>query len=363
MKEIIDKKECTGCMACANICSKNAINIQEYCAFQYPIINEEICINCGLCRKVCPIINNIDTRKYEIEVYACKNKDDEIKLKSSSGGIFTLIAEEILEQGGTVFGARFNEELEVIHDYITKKEDIERFRGSKYVQSKIGDTYKNVKKILENGSKVLFTGTPCQVGGLVSFLGKKYDNLYTQDIICHGVPSPKLWKKYLKYLQDKKSSKIKNVNFRRKDLSGWNTYKINYIYDNKEENISHESDVYLKFFLKNLCLRESCYNCKFKSIYRISDITLADFWGIEDVKPEFYDNKGVSVFIINSNKGKEMFEKIKNRIEYENADINDIIKYNPCICDSVQYNSKREEFFLDLENIEFNKLINKYLND
>lgn len=357
----LDKKTCTGCMACKNVCHKNAIIIKENNeGFKYPEIDENLCINCGLCKKVCPVLTKLQENENEIKVYSCKNKNEEVRMKSSSGGIFTLIAKYIIENNGIVFGARFNELLEVVHDYIENIDDIELFRGSKYVQSYIGDSYKKVREFLNDNKKVLFTGTPCQVEGLLTYLGKDYDNLYTQDFVCHGVPSPKVWRKYLEYKKYDGSYPI-NINFRRKDILGWSNYQVSYKYSNKEENIHHDNDPYMKIFLKNLSLRMSCFNCKFKKIKRKSDITVADFWGINNVKPEMNDETGISALLVNSKKGLEIFENIKEDMIFEEANIEDIIKYNSCISKSTNYNEKREEFFKDLETISFEKLIDKYL--
>ena len=359
---IIQENLCTGCMACNNICPKKAINIETgKDGFSYPKIDKSKCINCGLCKKVCPVLNNLKNNKNKIEVYSCKNKNDKIRMKSSSGGVFTLIAEYIIKQNGIVFGAKFNKKLEVIHDYTDNIDKLEEFRGSKYLQSKIENTYTNVKKFLIDGKKVLFTGTPCQVEGLLSFLNQDYENLYTQDIICHGVPSPKVWKKHLEYKKEQNSEYPILVNFRYKDILGWNNYQIKYIYSNHTEQVHHNEDPYMKFFLNNIVLRKSCYNCKFKSLARNSDITIADFWGIEKIDPKIYDEKGISAILVNSRKGREIFENIKQNLNISYAKIEDIIKYNSCINQSTKYNSSREKFFCDLEKNSYEKLIQKYL--
>lgn len=361
---VIEKKKCTGCMACKDICPKNAITmIEDENGFKYPNIDEEKCIKCGLCEKVCPVINKLNENKYKIKVYACKNKDRQIRLKSSSGGVFSLLAKYIIMNRGVVFGARFNQNLEVIHDYIEKKEDIELFRGSKYVQSNIEGNYKKAKEMLDKKRKVLFTGTPCQIEGLLGYLGKNYENLYTQDIICHGVPSPKVWKKYINYKKDKKGEYPTNVNFRRKDILGWSNYQINYKYSDCEENIHHDEDPYIKIYLKNLDLRDSCYSCKFKKTSRKSDITIADFWGIDNVGSKLNDEMGISALLINSEKGEYIFNKIKDDLEYEEANIEDIIKYNSCFCESTYYNEKREEFFNKINNVNlsFEEIIKEFI--
>ena len=364
MEEVLEKKQCTGCMACKNICPKKAITVEiGKDGFEYTKIDKQYCINCGLCKKVCPVINKLQENRNEIQVYCCKNKDKNIRLQSSSGGIFTLIAEWILNQDGVVFGVKFNENMEAIHDYIETKDKLELFRGSKYLQSRIEDNYEKVKMFLLEKRKVLFTGTPCQIEGLLAYLGKEYNNLYTQDIICHGVPSPKVWRKYLEYIQNKNRDNLEKINFRKKDILGWKDYQVYYKYNNTDQYIHHKDDIYMRMFLKNLILRESCYNCNFKKIKRASDITIADFWGIDKINLDFYDEKGISAIMINSLKGKEIFEDIKLNMEFSKADINDIIKYNSCICKSTNYNIEREEFFKDLEEKDFEYIISKFLDN
>lgn len=362
MENVIEKNNCTGCMACYNICPKNAIEIfQDQDGFQYPKINRERCVECGLCQKVCPVIHKLKESSHQVEVYACKSKNEQTRMQSSSGGIFSLIAEYILEQNGVVFGVRMNENMEAVHDYVESKNDLDLFRGSKYLQSQMNHSYQKVKEFLEQKRKVLFTGTPCQVEGLLSYLGKEYDNLYTQDIICHGVPSPKVWKKYMEYKKKQEGEYPKRVNFRRKDILGWSNFQMGYEYSNKEENVHHDNDPYMKLFLRNFDLRESCYHCHFKKLKRKSDITIADFWGINMVAPEFNDEKGASTILVNSKKGQEIFKNIQNKIEFFSVDMAEIIKYNSPVCKSVEYNDAREEFFKDLEDKDFAFLIEKFL--
>ena len=362
--DVINKKECTGCMACKNACPRNAIQIEEdsKTGFLYPKMNKEYCINCGICKKVCPVINPAKENIEEIEVYSCKNKNDEIRMQSSSGGIFTLIANYILNQNGVVFGAGFNESFEVVHEWTDKEEGLGKFRGSKYLQSQIRDSFQKVRAFLEEGRKVLFTGTPCQVEGLLAFLRKDYENLYTQDIICHGVPSPKVWKKYLEYKKSIHKESPKKINFRKKEIAGWNAYHMNFTYSHFEENVHHNDDPYMKFFLNNFDLRDTCYACKFKKAKRKSDITVADFWGIKYVRPEMNDEKGISAIFINSPKGKTLFEQIKKDIIWTKEKIETIIEYNSCYIKSTYYNEKRDAFFEDLEKEDFEDLMNKYLS-
>lgn len=359
--DIIENSKCTGCMACKNICPRNAISIETIDGFDYPQINDNMCISCNLCRVVCPVDNDIVKNRYSKKIYACKNKNDEIRMKSSSGGIFSLVAEKILSEGGVVFGACFDDEFNVVHDYTEKIEELEKFRGSKYVQSKIGNSFRKVREFLEAGRDVLFVSTPCQVEGLHAYLRKDYDNLYTMDLICHGVPSREVWKKYLEYKEEKNKQKPKKISFRKKDNNGWYKYEMNFVYEKNEDNMIHSEDPYMKIFLKDLALRESCYNCSFKKEDRASDITIADYWGIHEINPEFYDEKGVSAVIINSEKGRLLFEDIKENIDFVEEKIDGILKYNPMFMKSTSKNEEREEFFKDLKTSSFEELVKKYL--
>ena len=359
MINIEKKTDCCGCHACFNICPKDAIEMKEdEYGFKYPVINQEKCIECGMCKKVCPIINK-EKIINEPKTYACINKNEEIRLNSSSGGIFTLIAETILELNGVVFAAQFDDNFNVIHSYVNSKEELYKFRGSKYVQSIIGDTFKKVKKFLEQGKYVLFTGTPCQVEGLYSFLQKDYENLYTQDIICHGVPSPKVWKEYINFRKKIDTKNPIEISFRNKD-EGWKLFNLKFKYNEGEYKKNQNTDVYMKAFLNNVSLRDSCYNCNFKKVSRISDITLADFWGIQKIMPKIDDDKGTSLVILNSEKGKKLFEKIKEKIDFKEVNFEEAIKYNPSMIKSVIKPQKRDSFFRDLENLDFNELEKKY---
>lgn len=358
-----DKKSCIGCYACFNICPTGCLSMEcDNEGFWYPKIDDVKCIECNLCIKTCPVVNNT-TSINEPYAYACLNRDESIRLKSSSGGIFTLIAEKILENNGIVFGAAFNDQFEVVHNYIQNKEDIDKFRGSKYLQSKIGDSYKQVKKYLDGGKRVLFTGTPCQIGGLKSFLGKPYDNLYCVDIICHGVPSPKVWQKYIAYREALAGSPAQRIAFRCKD-QGWKRYSVMFLFKNDTEyQQTLDKDLYMNAFLKDICLRPSCYNCNFKTLNRLSDITLADFWGIENVLPEMDDDKGTSLIFINNSKGQSMFNSLKSQIIYKKVEINEAVKYNSAAFKSSACNPKRKGFFKELDKLAFDKLVQKYYSD
>ncbi|MCG8540748.1 MAG: Coenzyme F420 hydrogenase/dehydrogenase, beta subunit C-terminal domain [Clostridia bacterium] len=364
--QIKNKKDCMGCSACYNICPQKcvAMNIDKE-GFEYPKVDNERCINCGLCIKVCPIINKIETDLNYIRTYACINKNENIRLKSSSGGIFTLIAEQLLSQGGIVFGSGFNTYFKVEHSYIEKYEELEKFRGSKYVQSKIGYTYKQAKDFLDKGKQVLFTGTPCQIVGLKSYLEKEYDNLFCQDIICQGVPSSLVWKYYLdcRIRKDGKGEQIKKISFRVKDTD-WQNYKMCIMFQSKYSYLQNKNnDNFMKTFMNFLSIRPSCFECAFKGKKRKSDITLADFWGVQNIKISFIDNKGTSLVLVNTDKGNILFERIKKSIKYQKVKFQDSIKYNPMYNKCIPNNSLRNSFFCELQNVDFDLLVKKYTKE
>lgn len=351
MINITDKHNCCGCSACVQACLKKCIKFDEdKQGFRYPVVNKEECIDCGLCEKVCPIINSNELRK-PLNVYAAINPNKNIRMASSSGGIFTMLAETILKEGGVVFGARFDENWEVKHDFTETIEGLKLFRGSKYVQSCIGETYKQALKFLKNGRKVLFSGTSCQIAGLKKYLRKEYDNLLTVDVVCHGVPSPLVWREYLQQLIThpkgvagkntvllslKEKSVITGISFRDKS-TGWKKYGFvvrgssaskaeqNSVLLSDNNIIFHETydrNLFMQVFLKNLCLRPSCYNCSAKSGKSGSDLTIADFWGIANHHPEWDDDKGTSLVLINTIKGVEYFKGLDIKVEettYEQA--------------------------------------------
>lgn len=323
MINIVEKKDCCGCNACSQICPQNCIEMTtDEQGFWYPKVNLDFCIKCNLCEKVCPIINVSPIRK-PLEVFAAKNPNDYIRKESSSGGIFTALAEEIIKKNGVVFGARFSNNFEVIHDYTENADDISFFRGSKYSQSQIGNTFIQVRKFLQNGRLVLFSGTPCQISGLYRFLQKAYPNLITVDIICHGVPSPLIWKEYLSYIS--RNDILTKVNFRDKTF-GWKKFSTLYSYNNRELIRLASSDPYMTGFLKNIYLRPSCFWCHSRENKSNSDLTIADYWGIQKFYPEFDDDKGVSLVLINSIIGLNLYSLL-NIIDIKSS-LSEAILYN-----------------------------------
>ena len=345
MIEISEKKKCSGCHACAAICPMQCIAMQrDEEGFLYPQVDSEKCIRCGLCESVCPVINPSVREDKDKVAYAAYAEDENLRMQSSSGGVFTLLAEIILAKGGVVFGAAMDEEQKCIHICAHTPAELERLRGSKYVQSVIGNTFQEAEKFLKQGRPVLFTGTPCQIAGLHRYLRKEYDNLFTQDIICHGVPSPLVWEKYVKFREMTAASKTRRTFFRHKK-NGWKTFCVQFEFSNCTQYVQTLSeDLYMKAFLKDLCLRPSCYACGTKGHARSSDITLADFWGVWNIAPEMDDDKGTSLVLINSPKGKVLFEEIKQGIVFKEVEWEEAVKYNSAFSKSVVLPDKREAF-------------------
>lgn len=304
MIAILKKEDCCGCAACEQICPKHCINLNEDKeGFLYPTVNHAICINCGLCEKVCPVLT-LKGERLPIKIYAGKCKNDTIRKDSSSGGLFTLLAEQIINQGGVVFGARFNEYWELVHSYTETIDGIAPMRRSKYVQSRINNTYREAERFLIKGRKVLFVGTPCQTTGLKKYLRTEYDNLLTVDFVCHGVPSPKVWRIYLDWIktdQQKDKRQFIEINFRDKS-TGWKNYSFTYATSSNKKTQRFQDNPYMQAFLANLILRPSCYKCRFKKGQSGSDITIGDFWGIEQLNPSIDDDLGVSLVMIHNPK-------------------------------------------------------------
>ncbi|NFO13460.1 4Fe-4S dicluster domain-containing protein [Clostridium botulinum] len=361
MINILKKEECSACHACSNICPAKCITmIEDNEGFLYPLINQGKCIDCGLCEKVCPIINKIDKVEKQSVSYACKNKDNETRNASSSGGIFSLLCNYVISKNGVVFGAAFNKEFEVNHMFAETLEECEKFRGSKYVQSNIGDTYRQAKEFLDDGRIVLFTGTQCQIKAISLFLNKEYNNLINIDIICHGVPSPKVFNVYKKFLKEKYNSDILDIRFRDK-VNGWKEFS--YVTEFKNDRIYSKTlreDSYMKGFLSDLYLRPSCYECKAKNFFSNSDISLADYWGVQNIHPEFDDDKGTSLVLVNTQKGQDIFNTISCNMDFIKTDLNYAISCNPCIVKPVKYNPKREKFFSEINDDNIEKIIHKY---
>lgn len=335
--------------------------------FLYPVVDTAYCIDCGLCEKVCPVIHQ-DAPREPKRVYAAKNPDDGIRMSSSSGGVFTLLAEQVIARGGVVFGARFDEQWEVVHGYTETIEGLAAFRGSKYVQSRIGESYRDAERFLQAGKKVLFSGTPCQVAGLRRYLRKGYDNLLTVDFICHGVPSPGVFRHYLKEMKEMiirknrvESVLIKDISFRDKRL-GWKKYSFSLTFSmfpkrGGEKVVIHSENKYkntfLKGFLRDLYLRPSCYKCPAKAFKSGSDVTIGDFWAINTYLPGENDHRGYSLCMDHVN--------IKLPCTVYKFNKNDVYKTNRAIYCSSKAHKYRENFFFEYTNGgEVIALINRY---
>ncbi len=355
--KVLENKKCTGCTACVSICPKNAIKMCEnYDGFKYPKIEESKCINCGLCAKICPVLNTKNNTSLN-ECYAAYNKDKKEIKSSSSGGVFSILANYTLDNNGIVIGAAFNEENKLYHVAITKKKELNKLKGSKYLQSDLDNIFTYIKYNIKD-KLILFVGTPCQIAGLKSII-KNSDNLICIDIVCHGVPSPKLFEKYIKELENINNDKLINYNFRDK-VSGWENYSNTISFKSKKFTELHSKNKYMSLFLSDIALRDSCYNCNFKLGNKYSDITLGDFWGVKKYYPYMYNQEGVSVVIINTIKGREIFNIIKNNMEFKKCKIEEITSGNPSLKFSAVRPINKEKFFKELDNKSVEYLTKKY---
>lgn len=346
MDIVKNKADCCGCYACHNICPVNAIDMcSDEEGFWYPVILQDRCINCQQCEKVCPTYNKPDIFSAK-SAFGCYANNEEELMSSSSGGVFSVMARKILSCGGIVCGAAFNEDMEVVHTIIDKENDLSKIKGTKYVQSRIGNVYFELEQYLEKGKQVLFSGTPCQVAGLKSYLKKEYENLLCIDLICHGVPSPEIWKRYLREILN--GTKAKYVTFRNKK-KGISNITLDYELENGEVIQERYSEsLYIKGFIQNLYLRPSCFKCNFKGTDRCSDMTIGDFWAMREYHPDEYQENGVSAVIIHSEKAEKLFSKVSADMKVVQATPDEIGCWNECLFASVQPNSKRGDFFSSL---------------
>lgn len=358
-----NKEQCSGCTACMHSCPVGAITMEtDEEGFKYPVIDLKKCVNCGTCRRICPFNNKYerkDTLKTP-EIYAVKNKDETTRISSSSGGAFSALAEHVLNAGGVVYGAAFDNEFAVKHVKITKQSELDKLKGSKYVQSDLSSIFLEVKKDIKLNKLVLFSGTPCQIAGLKAFFKNVIpEKLITIDLVCHGVPSPLIWREYIAMLQLKMKSKLQSYSFRNKK-TGWHNSKLYAEFENHKSLFNDPLlDSFNDIFYKHVALRPACHSCVFSNFERPADITLADFWGIEKHLPEFDDDKGVSMVILNTKKGKKIFDNVKadliceirNKKETE-ADQN---LYKPS-----KISLQRGEFWNDFSKYGFEYIAKKY---
>ena len=361
---LVSRDRCTGCTACKSICPKQCINmLKDEEGFNQLVIDLNNCINCKLCENICPILNKLEVHK-DTSAYAIINKDENVRLNSTSGGFFSILANYVFENNGYVVGASYNNQYDVEHIIINNKEDLYKLRGAKYSQSELGDILIQIKQLLEDKQLVLFSGTPCQVGGLKAYLRKEYSNLITVDLICHGVPSPKVWKDYVEYRSnnDNNGELPININLRSKS-SGWSKYGYSVEFDygtHKYSNLNSQ-DLFMKIFVGDYCLRESCSNCTFKGIHRVSDFTLGDYWGVWDQLPEMDDNKGTSLVFVRGNKAQELFNLLNENFDYKEVDRGESTTMNPSMIRSSVSKENRNEFLKEINSNNFEEITNKYL--
>lgn len=355
----IDKKEnCSGCYACEQICPVKAIIMQQDKeGFEYPKVNVDVCIRCGMCERVCPEKGRAETSS-STSIYAAYRVNHEKRMQSQSGGIFAILAEKVIRHGGIVYGAAFDAEWRVCHQRVENAHDLNKLLGSKYSQSKMGSVFSEIKRELSKNKLVLFSGTPCQVQGLVKYLGRKEENLLLVDLICHGVGSPKVWNSYLheyingdvldRYVQKDKNRKNSVVFYRK----------------NKGMSVeSYDKNTFTRGYSRNLFLRPSCYSCSFKGIERCSDISLGDFWGLEKFYPEFVDRYGISAVMVHTENGAKWFEQIKEGTRFIECTAEMLTKENPSICGSTVKNKNRDLFFENLETQGVIVSVRKYAKD
>ncbi len=362
---VVSKSDCCGCETCAQVCPKSCISIKEDMeGFCYPSVDSTQCIECGLCQQSCPVQvqQNIQCKapKKMPDAYAAYHNDEKIHMDSSSGGVFTALAETVLKNNGVVIGAALDDNLEVKHICITHSKQLKLLRGSKYIQSRINTIYIDAKKYLQSGRKVLFTGTPCQIEGLLCYLQKPYENLYCIDVVCHGVPSAKTWKGYIDFQEKTKKARIQSIYFRKKKR-GWSNYNIEiHFSDGKKVEINHRKDAFMQMFLSDVCLRPSCYHCFCRSWERKSDITLADFWGIRRVDKEMYNEKGVSLVMLHSSKGENLFKQAQQDLIVKKVDPIQAVKYNPSMIMSTPIPEKRKTYFDCIDQISFRNAVKQF---
>ena len=357
-------KDCTGCSACAHICPKNCISmLPDNYGFLYPQINNDLCVKCGICEKNCPVLNKVEQENVlNTNAYSAKANNENIRNQSSSGGVFSVIAEIVLKNNGIVYGAAFDENFVVKHIGIASIDDLDLLRRSKYVQSDLNNSFSLVESNLKDGKTVLFTGTPCQVEGLLSYLKNPYDNLITMDFVCHGVPAPNVWEQYKTHLEKQYNSSVTDVNFRDKSL-GWKKPSLRIEFQNGNVYCNaFGNDPYIKAFLANLDLRNSCYTCNFKNTKHKSDITVADFWGIDKIDPAIDDDKGLSLLLVNTQNGITLINELEKELTLTKTNVEKASTFNPCIIKPAPMHNFRQYFLNNYNKCDFAKTVDSCLN-
>lgn len=361
--ELCEIELCTGCAACANSCPKKLIHMEPDAeGFLRPMVQEKGCIDCGSCENSCPILHPMcyqSNEPTEIKAFCAQYRDEPVRLASTSGGVFTALCEWVFQRKGIVFGAAYDDSYQVVHTRVDDKEELDKLRTAKYAQSKIGDCYTEIKQLLSNGCYVLFSGTPCQVAGLSAFLGKEYERLILVDVICHGVPSPAVWHEYIRYRcqTDAQGAAPASINLRSK-ISGWPSYSVSFEYKNGAiYNAPNSKDPFIRAFVGDLCLRPSCYNCKFKGLHRNCDFTLGDYWGVWDQEPAFNDGKGTSLVLVHSKKGELIWNQLNDALRYKRVEAESALSGNQSALQFSVMPSGRETFMSHYTQQDFKELV------
>ncbi len=357
------KADCCGCGACVSACPKGAISLHyDEEGFLYPAVDKDLCVNCSLCNKACPKENEYKRNTtYAYNFLGAYNNDKAQARASSSGGIFSLLAQHIILQKGAVYGVELLDDFKLVHSRADSLDGYLKFRKSKYLESNTNNVFRKVKEDLNIGLKVLFSGTPCQVAGLHSFLGKEYENLYTCDVVCHGVPSRMVFDKYIEELNKKQKSKAVSACWRDKE-NGWYPNKVTIFFeDGSKKSTTSTNNPYQAGFLHNLYLRPSCYVCNWAKLPRVGDISLADFWGYKGPLLNDNENAGISIVVISSKQGAELFDKCKDKINFHPVSKEEVMLRSRHIYKHPKAKAERALFFKDLKEKGFYESAEKYL--
>lgn len=360
MITIQNKAECCGCTACFNICPKNAISMQpDEEGFLYPVVDQEKCVDCGLCEKICPVSSK-KSHEEQTDAYIIRYNNQKIVEESTSGGAFTAISSYVFENGGIVYGAGYDADMKVICKKAACMEDLKEMRGSKFVQSSLNRTFQEIKTALRTEKLILFTGTPCQVSGLIHYLGKHYENLICMDFVCRGVPSPGLWKNYVDYMEGKYHSKMIGARFKHKTY-GYHTTTMKIDFQNGTSYFgSGRVDPYMKAFVREMSSRPSCAECAFKGIERLSDITVFDCYEYTQITGYKDDDKGYTSVFVHTDKGRKVFESIKPMLIWQEQAVEKLVTKNGImVCNSAKPHAKRNAFYEAAAEMSIDKAMQK----
>ncbi len=355
---------CTGCTACASVCPYGCIAMKpDSEGFLRPAVDEKRCMDCGLCSRACPVLSAPDKHGMP-KAFAAKNRNETVRAVSTSGGVFTLLAQQVLEEGGAVIGAAFDADFKVEHQIIEQSALLPRLRGAKYAQSDVRGIFPRTKELLEQGRRVLFSGTPCQTAGLRSFLGRDYDGLILVDLVCHGVPSPAVWERYISWRSTRSGEGLRpiSVSLHSKE-TGWSTYSVDIRWPyGKSYLASSREDPYIRAFAGDLCLRPACHRCSCKGLTRTADFTLGDYWGVWDQVPAMSDNKGTSIVLIHSEKGQALWDNITHALVVQPVDARRCMEQNPAALQSAGRKEEDRTLFLHRYDTEdFAELVDELL--